>query len=159
MRPALECLNRNEVLGLAFDGGGGRSWTGVSLLGRNANVSIQPAQLARKTGAVILPTRVWRTPGMTRHLIEIERPLDRSLDGPDSLRVDMQRYADRFSEWVYERPEQYLPFLTVRREMRGLDVQPFFDDYPEVDGGGLDPEEAAMHLQQAAARSGALGER
>ncbi|MEE2750163.1 MAG: lysophospholipid acyltransferase family protein [Myxococcota bacterium] len=158
MRPALECLHRNEVLGLAFDGGGGRSWTGVSLLGRAANVSIQPAQLARKTGAAILPTRVWRSPGMTRHVIEIDSPLSCAEEGPDAIAMDMQAYADRFSAWVRERPEQYLPFLVVRREMRGLDVRPFFDDYPDIEGGGLNPEEAALRLQQAAERSGALRE-
>lgn len=158
MRPALECLQRNEVLGLAFDGGGGRRWTRISLLGREANVSVQPAQLARKTGAVILPTRVWRTPGMPRHIIEIEAPLPGVAEEQDAVGLGMQAYGDRFSGWVRERPEQYLPFLVIRREMRGLDVQPFFEDYPEVEGGGLGPEEAAMRLQQAAERSGALEE-
>jgi lauroyl/myristoyl acyltransferase len=158
MRPALECLHRNEVLGLAFDGGGGRRWTRVSLLGRDATVSVQPAQLARKTGAVILPTRVWRTPGMSRHIIEIEGPMALPQVVEDGVGLGMQAYSDRFSEWVRERPEQYLSFLVIRREMRGLDVQPFFEDYPPVEGGGLDPEEAALRLEQAARHSGAMEE-
>ena len=62
LRPAFDCLARNEVLGLAFDGGGGQKWETVDFLGRRANFSVQPVQIWKKTGAALLPTVVLRMP-------------------------------------------------------------------------------------------------
>ncbi|HND30465.1 MAG TPA: hypothetical protein PLA94_10720, partial [Myxococcota bacterium] len=50
LRPAFDCLARNEVLGLAFDGGGGKKWAEVDFLGRRAKVSVEPARIWQKTG-------------------------------------------------------------------------------------------------------------
>jgi KDO2-lipid IV(A) lauroyltransferase len=151
LRPALECLAAGEVLGLAFDGGGGKRWARVEFLGRQANVSVQSVQLAKKTGAVLLPTRVGRAPGETMHRIEIHAPIDLGDE-----QATLQEIADQFTVWIREQPEQYLPFLVVRRQMASLDVQPFFADYPEQpqEGG---PEAAAARLRAAAERAGVAG--
>jgi phosphatidylinositol dimannoside acyltransferase len=135
LRPAYACLARNEVLGLAFDGGGGTRWTPVRILARTAHVSTQPAQLWRATGAALLPARVERPAGAVRHRIVLEPALEWQ-SGPgreETLRANMQAFADRFSTWVERRPEAWLPFLLLRRRVRATDARPLFDDYPSGD--------------------------
>lgn len=154
LRPAFECLARNEVLGLAFDGGGGHGWTQVRLLARTANVSTQPVQLWRKSGAALLPTFVIRAPGQLRHRVVIEPPLKwRSHpDRTEENRLNMQAIVDRFARQVAQRPDHYLQFMLMRRRVRGTDVRPFFTDYPPIEGA-LSPDEAEARLKAAGARS------
>ena len=150
LRPAYDALLNNEVLGLAFDGGGGRRWVEVEMLGRRANISTQPLQLVRKTGAALLPTLVVREPGERRHRIVIHEPLEykRLARREDEWRVNMQAFADIFTGWVRQYPEQYLYFLLLRRRVRGSDVMPFFNDYPALEGQ-MSTEEARAHLREA----------
>ena len=154
LRPAYECLENNQVLGLAFDGGGGTRWTKVKLLERVANVSTQPAQLWRATGAALLPTVVVRQTGSPRHRVILEPPLTWREAGlrEEALRLNMQAFVDRFGAWVARYPDHYLHFLLMRRRVRGTDVVPFFDDYPPAEGG-LGREEAARRLKEAGERS------
>ena len=155
LRPALSCLVQNQVLGLAFDGGGGRRWTQVDFLARRANVSAQPIQLVLKTGAALLPTQVTRQPG-GRHRVCIHPPLKikRRKNRDEAIRVNMQAFVDVFSEWVLREPEQYLLFLLKRRQVRGSDVRPFFLDYPPLPEGQMSAEEAEAHLKAAGANFG-----
>ena len=150
LRPAFDCLRGNEVLGLAFDGGGGRGWTQVRLLGRTANVSTQPVQLWRKTGAVVLPTMVLRPRGEARHRVVIGAPLQwREADTRATEdQVNMQAFVDGFADWVRQHPEHYLQFMLMRRRVRGTDVRPLFTDYPPCENQ-LPPEEAQARLQRA----------
>ncbi len=149
LRPAFDALARNEVLGLAFDGGGGKKWVKVDFLGRRANLSLQPAQIWQKTGAALLPTYVTRAPGAARHRVVITPPL--AWQG--SAEASMQAFAARFERWVWERPEEYLHFLGMRRRVRGTDVRPFFDDYPPAPGA-LDAKAAEERLRAAGERHG-----
>lgn len=150
LRPALECLQKNQVLGLAFDGGGGRRWTTVDFMARQANVSVQPAQLARKTGAAILPTVVVREPGDRKHRVIIGEALDLhwTKDRTGDMQRAMQSYVDVFSRWVEKHPAHYLNFMLLRNKVRATDVVPFFADYPEAEGQ-MSGEEAQAHLQRA----------
>lgn len=159
LRPAYECLQRNEVLGLAFDGGGGKRWAKINFLSRNANISTQPIQLARKTGAAILPTVVVREPGERRHRIIVHPALDyqRHKDRLEEARINLQAFTDIFAEWVARHPAHYLNFLLLRYKVRATDVVPFFDDYPAAEGQ-LDPEAAMRHLRAAAEKRGGAGE-
>ena len=116
IRPALRCLHDNEVLGLAFDGGGGKRWTQVPLCDRIANVSVMPERLADKTGAALLPALVFRGEGERRHTIRIHPPV-----------VSLQDFAQVFSDYVRRMPDHYLDFLLLRRRMRDRDTRPFFD--------------------------------
>ena len=160
LRPAFECLQKNEVLGLAFDGGGGHRFAKVKLLNRTANVSVQPAQLARKTGAVILPTVVVRGPGERRHRVIIGEALEtvRLRDREEETQRTMQAFVDVFSRWVRSHPAHYVNFLLLRYKVRATDVVPFFDDYPPVEGQ-LDTDAAQKHLRAAAVKSGGADER
>lgn len=144
LRPAFECLENNEVLGLAFDGGGGKKWVQVDFLGRRANLSVQTAQIWRKTGAALLPTYVIREPGERRHRVVIteELPWQGSVD------ASLQAFCDRFGGWVRRWPEQYLHFLAMRRKVRATDVMPFFTDYPPAEAQ-LSPAEAEERLKRA----------
>ena len=144
LRPAFEALHRNEVLGLAFDGGGGKKWATVDYLGRRANLSVQPAQIWNKTKAALLPTYVLRMPGEARHKVVITE----ELPYPGSLDAAMQAVASRFEPWVLKWPEHYLHFLQMRRRVRGTDVFPLFDDYPPAEHQ-LNPAEAEEHLKRA----------
>lgn len=144
LRPAFEALNRNEVLGLAFDGGGGKKWSTVDFLGRRANLSVQPAQIWNKTKAALLPTYVLRMPGERRHKVVITE----ALPYPGTLDAAMQAVASRFEPWIWQWPEHYLHFLQMRRRVRSTDVFPLFDDYPPAEFQ-LTPEEAEGHLKRA----------
>ena len=134
LRPAFDCLRRNEILGLAFDGGGGSAWAEVQFLARRAQVSVQPAQLWKKTGATLLPAIVFREAGQRRHTLSIEAPLDYQpgADKTDELQRNMQAIVDRFTPHVAARPDHYLQFLLMRRRVRGTDQRPFFTDYPPL---------------------------
>ena len=154
LRPAYESLGRNEVLGLAFDGGGGTRWTQVKLVERTANVSTQPAQLWRATGAALLPTVVVRQTGTVRHRVIIEPALEWKphRNKATALHMNMQAFVDRFGAWVARYPDHYLHFLLMRRRVRGSDVTPFFDDYPPAKDA-MSKEEAARRLKEAGERS------
>ena len=146
LRPAFDCLARNEVLGLAFDGGGGKKWAELDFLGRRAKVSVEPARIWQKTGAAVLPTFVLRNPGERRHRIQITEPLLPAR----SPELSLQHYAHRFEQKVWDHPEHYLHFLAMRRKVRGTDVVPFFDDYPPA-AQQLPPAEAEERLRRAGA--------
>lgn len=153
LRPAFEVLRDNGVLGLAFDGGGGKKWAQVDFLGRRANLSEQPAQIWRKSGAVLLPTYVIRGVGEARHRVVVTEPLEWA----GSPAASLQAFVARFEQWVWRWPEQYLHFLTMRRRVRGSDVRPFFEDYPPA-AIQLDPAEAEARLKRAGTWGEAAGE-
>ena len=144
LRPAFEMLKGNGVLGLAFDGGGGKKWAQVDLLGRRANLSEQPAQLWHKSGAALLPTYVIRQPGEAKHRVVITE----ALAWQGTVAASFQAFVQRFDAWVWRWPEQYLHFLAMRRRVRGSDVRPYFQDYPPATVQ-LDPAEAEARLKLA----------
>jgi KDO2-lipid IV(A) lauroyltransferase len=150
LRPAFDCLARNEVLGLAFDGGGGRGWTEVPILGRMANLSTQPIQLWRKSGAAVLPTFVVREPGEAKHRIVIEAPLDwyKADNRSEEDAINMASFVSRFEPWLQAHPDHYLQYMLMRRRVRGTDVRPLFTDYPPAPTQ-LSPAEAEALLRRA----------
>lgn len=154
LRPAFTCLQQNQVLGLAFDGGGGAGWTRARLLARTANLSVQPLQLWRKTGAALLPGVVVYEPARRRHRVILEAPLswERAGARAEEERINVQRFVDRFQVWVERHPDHYLPFIMMRKQMRGQDVRPFFEGWPAVEGG-LDGAAAAERLRAAGERT------
>ncbi|MDP6935211.1 MAG: lysophospholipid acyltransferase family protein [Myxococcota bacterium] len=152
LRPAFDCLRDNQVLGLAFDGGGGTAWTSASLLGRTMNLSVQPIQLWRKTGAVLLPTVVVRQPGQSRHRVVIEPALEWRSGGTreEETQRNMQAIVDRLEPWIARLPDHYLQYMLMRRRVRGSDLRPFFDDYPPIEGAMSGPD-AEERLRRAGA--------
>jgi len=154
LRPAFDCLRKGEVLGLAFDGGGGTGWTQARLLERTMNLSIQPVQLWRKTGAALLPTLVHRRRGEARHTVTIGAPLpfERGGSRADELARNTQAIVSRFEEAVAADPDHYLQFMLMRRRVRATDIRPFFTDYPLAEGQ-LSADEAEARLKEAGERT------
>ncbi|MBT3223927.1 MAG: hypothetical protein HN348_33080 [Proteobacteria bacterium] len=131
MRPAFRCLEKNEVLAIAFDGGGGSGWVPVPLGKRTAWVSTQPWQLARSTQAAVVPAVVVRQPHELVHRVVLDRPfvVDKSADRQADIERAAAAHGRWFSAWVQRFPAHYLPFLLLRRRVRQSDSRPFFDDY------------------------------
>ncbi len=132
LRPAFKALRRNEVLCVAVDGGGGRSWCRVRFLGRPANISSGPALLALKTGAAVVPAVVRRDPD-GRHTVILEPVLEieRGDDVEDDARRLTQAFMDFLERWVRRHPDHYAGFLRLRRRAAATDARPLFEDYRE----------------------------
>lgn len=128
LRPAYDCLARNEVLGLAWDGGGGSRWVEVPLGRRVASVPTQPWQLARSTGALVVPCVVVHHPGDPHHRVVFDEPwpVPKSKDREADVQFAAARYAAWFSAWCERRPDHYAAYLLLRRRVRDDDARPFF---------------------------------
>jgi KDO2-lipid IV(A) lauroyltransferase len=74
LRPALECLRRNELLGILLDRNKGSGGVYVDFFGHPAATATGPAVLARRTGASIIPVFDHRLPDNT-HRVEFLPPV------------------------------------------------------------------------------------
>jgi phosphatidylinositol dimannoside acyltransferase len=127
IKEAFRCLQRNEVLGVAVDGGGGKERISVSFLGREALLSPGPSDLSRRTGCAVLPTFVLRdSRGRNRVIIEgaLEILAD-SVDG-NTTAATTQAFVTRLQEYVRKYPEYYISFMSLRAFMAGKGDVPLF---------------------------------
>lgn len=133
IREAFLCLKRNEVLGVAIDGGGGRERIAVDLVGRKALLSPGPSEIARRTGCAVLPTFVVREKSC-RNIIAIEPPLDhpRTTDREKMTARITQAFASRLGEYILQHPDHYIGFMALRTSMSRFGDVPLFppDDHP-----------------------------
>jgi phosphatidylinositol dimannoside acyltransferase len=118
IKEAFLCLRRNEILGVAIDGGGGKERIAVDFLGRQALLSPGPADIARRTGCGVLPTFVLRE-GSGRNRVIIESPLKliRGEDAKKTVAEVAQAFASRLQEYVLAYPEYYVGFMALRTFM------------------------------------------
>jgi KDO2-lipid IV(A) lauroyltransferase len=123
MRPAFRALERNEILGVTVDGGGGRSVVKVGFLGREANFQQGGAEIALKTGAAVVPAFIMTEPGL-RHRLIIHPPIEAK-----DARAVIQEFAGILEGYVQRRPDHYAYSLYLRRERAGTDAYPFFTDH------------------------------
>ena len=137
------------MLGLAFDGGGGVGWTTAPLLNRTANLSVQPIQLWRKTGAALIPGVVVRAPGEL-----VQEQADVGDDAPGLVAAAIGQLDAGVPEDLAHRhavaAAQHQHAL--RRAMRGQDVRPFFEGWPTAEGA-LSAGEAERRLRAAGERT------
>ena len=116
LKRAFDCLKRNEVLGIAMDGAGGKRRSEVQFLGKRANFSSGALEIALQTGCSVLPTFIVRTPSGIHEMV-IEPPL--SLDGSPSDTNRVQRGTQAFAHMLEQRvlahPGHYLDFMALRR--------------------------------------------
>ena len=128
LRPMLKALQNNEILSIAFDGRDGSNWTPVNFLGCKAMFSSGPFKLAKKTGAVIIPTFVVRKNDDT-HLLIFEKPFTLTqTDFPDLKRTaeyDTGRYAEFFSDYVKKYPCHFGMTLLKHHSQAS-------EDYPQI---------------------------
>lgn len=131
LRPMLNALKNNEILSIAFDGRDGTNWTTVDFLGRKALFSSGPFRLARKTGAVIIPTFVVRNDDDT-HSIVFEKafhlPQGKMSDVKKAAESDTKRYAGFFSDYVKRYPCHFGMTLVKHHLHEGEDYPHFFVD-------------------------------
>lgn len=101
LRPVYQALRDNEIVVIAFDGRDSTHWALVDFFERRARFSTGPFELARRTGAAIVPTFVVREPG-GRHRIEFLEELKLSTATPngEALREDVDEFARLFSSYV-----------------------------------------------------------
>ncbi len=105
LRPCYEALQRNELVAIAFDGRDGSSLAEVDFLGGKVQFSTGPFELARRTGATIIPAFVIRNKDNT-HRVIIEPPFKLS-DDHDRRRAvlsDMRNFAAKFSDYIKRYP-------------------------------------------------------
>lgn len=142
MRPVFRALERNEIVGITVDGGGGRGRKTVRLpfLGRVANFQTGAPDLALRTGAAIVPAFIVSEKGL-RHRLTIHPPLHADpTDGRDENRVAILRqFVELLERYVLRRPDHYGYTLCLRRLRAPLDEYPFFEDYVTTDGPAADP--------------------
>ena len=80
----------------------------VNFLGRPASTVRGPAMFAVRQNAPVIPGFIWRTSAITHHA-RLEAPLwpDPTLEGDDAITDLTQRYTDRISEAIRQRPTEY----------------------------------------------------
>jgi len=127
MRPVFDCLARNEILIMAFDGRAGSQWIHIPLFERNMNISTGPFTLARRAQAPILPLFMQRQSG-ARHRLTIHPPLPMG-EGQQrdaAIREPAQAFARLMERYILERPGHYAGLLAEARIRADKDAVPLF---------------------------------
>ena len=125
LKEVFACLKRNEILGIAIDGGGGKSRVAVNFLGGKALFSTGAIEIAMRTGCVVLP--IFMIKGRDgRHRMIIETPLEIIKERhEDAVEKNVTVFVKRLEEYVVRYPCHYLNFLALRSFMEGVDGLPF----------------------------------
>lgn len=134
LRRAVLCLKRNEILGVAIDGGGGKERMKITFMNKPALFSPGAATLAVRLGCVVLPTFMVRTKnGPSRMMIfpPIRPPVN--VTQKVAIQVITQAFADQLTKFVWEYPDHYLNFTALRRCMSRFEDHPLFTEKEESD--------------------------
>lgn len=105
LRPIYEALGNNELVAIAFDGRDGSNWVTVDFFDKKVSFSTGPFELARRTGAKIIPTFIIRNEDNTHNLV-MEPPFKLS-DNPDldkAVTADTINYTEIFAGYVSRYP-------------------------------------------------------
>ncbi|KJU82679.1 lipid A biosynthesis acyltransferase, homology to CS-04 and Magnetobacterium casensis [Candidatus Magnetobacterium bavaricum] len=118
LREAFMCLKRNEFLGIAIDGGGGKDTVEVDFLGRKACFPTGAIDMALRTGCCVLPVFMLRNKDATNTMI-IDPPLEykTGTDKQADIRYAAQLFVNRLEQYVLSRPCHYMYFLAWRSFM------------------------------------------
>lgn len=127
LKEAFLCLKRNEILGIAIDGGGGKDRAGIDFLGRKDMFSTGAIDLALRTGSSVLPTFMVRDKyGYNTMIIEGPLNLKRDSEAKDAVKLNVESFALRLQEYVLKYPCHYLNFLAFRSFFLEQGDEPFF---------------------------------
>lgn len=114
LKEAFLCLKRNEVLGIAIDGGGGKNRMETDFMGRRALFATGALDIALRTGCAVLPTFMVRDSN-GRHTLIIEPQLKME---PDTTAESALAVAVQVLErYVRSHPDHYVDFLALRKTM------------------------------------------
>lgn len=105
LRPAVECLKRNEILAISLDGVDGNMIT-VPFLRKKAQFLPGPIRLAMATGAMIVPAFTVRKRNGTPRLV-IEDPIE----GYSSIEEAVMRFKSLLEEYMKRYPCHYAKLL------------------------------------------------
>ncbi len=126
VRHLYRCLERNEVVGIAFDGRIGKRFVPVNYFGRTALINPGPYRLAQSTQAAIVPT-FCSVPKSGPNVCHFAPPiLPDETSSPSSL---MEAYLHGAVEpWIRAHRSEYALWLAHCRLRAGVDDHPFFID-------------------------------
>ena len=109
IRQALQCLRRNELLGIVADVDTTVSGVFVDFFGRRAYTPYSPVAIALKTGATILPTFIIRQPdGSHRAIIESPLALKRTDAKEKDLVINTQKFTKIIESYIRQYPAQWI---------------------------------------------------
>ena len=109
IRQALQCLRRNELLGIVADVDTSVSGVFVDFFGRRAYTPYSPVAIALKTGAAILPAFIIRQPdGSHRAIIEPPLTLKRTNTKEKDLVVNTQKFTKIIEAYIRQYPAQWI---------------------------------------------------
>lgn len=109
IRQALQCLRRNELLGIVADVDTTVSGVFVDFFGRRAYTPYSPVAIALKTGATILPTFIIRQPdGSHRAIIESPLALKRTDTKEKDLVINTQKFTKIIESYIRQYPAQWI---------------------------------------------------
>ena len=105
LRPLYKALKDNEIIAIAFDGRDSTKWVTTNFFERKALFSPGPFELAKRTGATIIPTFVVRTTrGTHRLILEPGMELSNQRDEESALNEDTERFAQTFCHYIARYP-------------------------------------------------------
>jgi len=105
LRPVFKALASNEIVAIAFDGRDSQNWVVVDLFQQKVRFSSGPFELARRTGAAIIPTFVIRErTGRFKLVLEPEFRLSGDSDMHRALDEDTRNFTDIFARYLVEYP-------------------------------------------------------
>ena len=129
LRPVFRVLQRNEIVGVTVDGGGGKKVTSIRFLGRDANFQQGAVDLAIKTGAEIIPAFIITEKGL-KHKLIVHPPIERNgKEQQEVIREILQKFVSLLEDYVTRYPTHYLYSLYLRKSRASVDPYPFFSDY------------------------------
>ena len=127
LKDAFLCLKRNEILGIAIDGGGGKDRIDMDFLGRKALFSTGAIEIAMRTGCTVLPTFMIRDKkGYNKMIIEPPLKLIKGENETDTNQKNLAYFVELLERYVLKHPYNYLSFLALRQFMSEHGDIPFF---------------------------------
>jgi KDO2-lipid IV(A) lauroyltransferase len=107
---AMRFLREGKSIGVLIDQNQRKAGIFVDFFGRKASTTHGAAVLARRSGAPIVPTCIWRLSGTNRHRQVFYRPIlpDGKADAKKDIRRMTQEYTTWFEEQIRETPEFWL---------------------------------------------------
>ncbi len=108
-REIIKALRANGIVGMLSDQDAGSNGVFVDFLGRPTSVATGVIAFSQKTGAVVLPSYVWRE-RYDRHVVQIGEPLTFVNTGdPDrDVRFNLKKATDILEDYIRRYPDQWL---------------------------------------------------
>jgi KDO2-lipid IV(A) lauroyltransferase len=130
LRPVFRALEKNEIVGITVDGGGGKKVVSVKFLDRNANFQQGAVDIAIRTGAAIVPAFIITEKDL-KHKLIIHQPINinQTLDKDENIRRILNEFIKILEGYVYQYPTHYGYTLYLRKSRVLQDPYPFFEDH------------------------------